>query len=145
MVEIQPLSRKLNKTKCVLPFPTATELGVRREAANGTSTESSPPFRQAAQRSFVRRQLRTTWRGQRRSVGRAGGSLEKKKRTGAVVVVKTVLGSHFGCEVNSPPILGPILVVGLNRIFTGTIWMLTLGSCAGCSRGFGCCHSNMPH
>ena len=35
------------------------------------------------------------------------------------VVVKAVLGSHFGWEVNSPPILEPILVVGLNRMFTG--------------------------
>ena len=33
--------------------------------------------------------------------------------------VKTVLGSHFGGLVNSPPILEPILVVGLNRMFTG--------------------------
>ena len=33
---------------------------------------------------------------------------------------------HFGDRVNSPPILRPILVVGLNRMFTeNTIWVLT--------------------
>ena len=43
------------------------------------------------------------------------------------VVVKTVLGSHFGF-FGAPPILEPILVVGLNRMFTGgTIWLLTHG------------------
>ena len=35
------------------------------------------------------------------------------------VVVKTVLGSHFGGLVNSPPSLESILLVGLNRMFTG--------------------------
>ena len=35
------------------------------------------------------------------------------------VWVKTVLGSHFGDWVNSPPILGPILVVGLVEVHCG--------------------------
>ena len=33
-------------------------------------------------------------------------------------LVKTVLGSHFGI-FGAPPILEPILVVGLNQMFTG--------------------------
>ena len=35
------------------------------------------------------------------------------------VVVKTVLGSHFGWQVNSSPILEPILVVGLVDVLWG--------------------------
>ena len=43
------------------------------------------------------------------------------------VVVKTVLGSHV--EVGAPPILEPILVVGLNPMFTeDTFWILTHGN-----------------
>ena len=40
-----------------------------------------------------------------------------------MAAVKTVLGSHFGWQVHSPPILEPISVgIGM---FTGTIWVLT--------------------
>ena len=42
--------------------------------------------------------------------------------------VKTVLGSHFGVGEFTTQILEPIVVVGLNRMFTGgTIWILTHG------------------
>ena len=45
------------------------------------------------------------------------------------VVVKNVLGGIFG-----DIILGPMLVVGLNRMFTGgTIWVLTHGHMAWCT------------
>ena len=42
------------------------------------------------------------------------------------MVVKAVLGSHFGWQVNSPPILGPNLV-GIGMFTGGTIWILTHG------------------
>ena len=41
------------------------------------------------------------------------------------VVVKTVLGSHFGV-FGAPPVLEPILV-GIGMFTGGTIWILTHG------------------
>ena len=39
--------------------------------------------------------------------------------THMAVVVKSVLGYHFEGLANAPPILEPVLVVGLNQMFTG--------------------------
>ena len=55
-------------------------------------------------------------RGGEEGRGRHGFPVKKEH---VAVVVKTVLASHFGGLVNSPPISEPILVVGLGCSLKG--------------------------